>query len=258
MSDSYSALATDPALRSSLVRDCRIAAIEFADAIDSTQRRARELAAADAPDWTLVVADYQTAGRGQHGRRWLASPGSSVMFSLIVRPRTPEAMALIPIRVGIAAAVAIESIIESARVDLKWPNDLIVDGRKLGGVLAEGQVRGIDLRAIVGVGINVRPFETDPDVGATPGYADVIAGRPVDRLDLLRAVAGCIRRSVDTVSPELSIDELARYAERDWLAGRVISEPVIGTVIGISETGALVVKTSDGGIENVVSGSVRL
>jgi BirA family biotin operon repressor/biotin-[acetyl-CoA-carboxylase] ligase len=260
MADTYTALGTDRALCNAFLTDTRIAALEFLDSIDSTQRRARELAAEDAPDWTIVVADYQSAGRGQHGRRWSAVAGSSVMFSLIIRPKNPEAMALLPIRIGIATATALESVLPAdARVciGLKWPNDLMTSGGKVGGILCEGQVRGTDLRAIAGVGINVRTFDVEPEIGAAPYSLDALAGRELDRLEVLRAVAGRIRRSVDTATPELGIDELAQYAERDWLAGRTIVEPVAGSVVGINESGHLVVRTPGGTIESVVAGSVR-
>lgn len=264
MSDAYTSLAIDDAARRELREHCRIGALEFLASTDSTQSRARELATGDDAEWALVVADYQTSGRGQHGRRWSAPPGSSVIFSLVVRPRSPEAMSLIPIRTGLAAAEAIEALLgvdsrpgAAARIELKWPNDLVAGDAKLGGILCEGQMRGSDLRAVVGVGINVRRFAVEPGVIATPAFLDDVAGRPIERLEVLREVVTAIRAALDDAPPELTAAELARYAARDWLADREIVEPLEGRVSGITPRGHLIVHTADGALEEVVAGSVR-
>lgn len=259
MSDSYSQLAADAPLRRAVAEACGLRAIEFFSATDSTQRRAREVAADDASDRALVVADFQTAGRGQHGRRWSAPAGSSVMFSLVVRPSSPEAMALIPIRAGLAAAEALDALLGNRDVvGLKWPNDLMARDGKLGGILCEGQVRSTDLRAVVGVGINVHPFLPEPGVTADPTFLDLLAARDVDRLEVLQTVVGAIRRALDEDAAELSPEEIRRYAERDWLAGHSIVEPLAGTVLGLNPAGHLVVQTDQGTVEEVIAGSVRI
>jgi BirA family biotin operon repressor/biotin-[acetyl-CoA-carboxylase] ligase len=260
MSDTYTSLGIDIELRERLASECGLAAIEYHRVVDSTQRRARELAADGARDWSIVVADYQTAGRGQHGRRWSAVPGSSVMFSVIVHPEDPESMALMPIRVGLAAARALDELAgcDRATIGLKWPNDLVTESGKLGGILCEGQIRGAELRAIVGVGINVHAFEAEPGVVARPSALDAIAARTIERFDVLRAVVASMRHGLDTRSHELSVDELAEYAARDCLAGRTIDAPASGSVVGINESGYLVVRDDDGRIETVVSGSVSV
>lgn len=258
MTDTYSALGVDDVLRRELRDECRLSAIEFLRSTASTQIVARELAAPDGTDRMLVVADYQTSGRGQLGRQWSSAAGSSVMFSLVVHPSSPEAMALIPIRAGIAAAEALDAVIGiEGRILLKWPNDLVVDGAKLGGILCEGQIRDGDLRAIVGVGINVRPFTLLADVAASPAFLDEIAGRPIERLEVLRAVVKGMSSALDVSPPMLSDEELARHSSRDWLAGRDIVEPALGRVKGINGHGHLIVRAHNGDIEEVVSGSVR-
>ena len=112
--------------------------------IDSTNRRARELASAGAPHGTLVTAGAQTAGRGRQGRRWEAPAGSALLCSLVLR----EFDALLSLRAGLAVA---DVAGEAARV--KWPNDVQVDGRKVAGVLVEG--RPHEGWAVVGIGVNV-------------------------------------------------------------------------------------------------------
>ena len=259
MADTYTRLGVDDELRRSLCQRCGLSSVDFVSSIDSTQRRARELAVDESSDWTLVVADFQTAGRGQHGRRWSASPGTSVMFSLVVHPRCAEAMAQMPIRTGLAAAEALEELLGPAEtIGLKWPNDLMARDAKLGGILCEGQIRGAEVRAIVGVGINVRPF--DPLLGplTSPAFVDALAGRPVDRFELLAAVVACIRHRIDVDAAQLTDDELAQWRSRDWLAGREINAPIAGHVDGIDASGHLRVRTAEGTLETVVAGSVEL
>src|SRR5512133_1034804 len=128
MSDDLIRLTSDSALAEQMASMCGLARIEFYRSIDSTQRLARARLEAGAPAWTLVGADFQTAGRGQHGRRWLSAPGSALMFSLILRPAGAEAMALIPIRAGIVIVRALEALFGpylQERIRLKWPNDLM-------------------------------------------------------------------------------------------------------------------------------------
>src|SRR4051812_30256001 len=137
---------------------------------DSTNARARDLAAAGAPHGTVVTAREQTAGRGRQGRRWVGPPGEALLVSVILR----EFDGLLPLRAGLAVA---DVAGEAARV--KWPNDVLVDGRKLAGILVEG--RPHEGRAGVGIGVNVSAAPPGP--GAPPaGRADVEAGgglRPV-------------------------------------------------------------------------------
>ena len=261
MDDMYSRLAVDAVLAKDLCAECDIPSVEYMRAVDSTQRRARELAARDAPEWSLVVANYQTAGRGQHGRRWAAAPGSAVMFSILVVPRTHEALSLIPLRVGQIVLGTLNELAaptHDARIKLKWPNDLIARDAKLGGILCEAQTRGDDLRAVVGVGINVRPFEQTPGVSANAISLDDIAQHSIERFDVLRAIVKCLRSTLDLSSTVLAPDELARYSASDWLRGREISEPVHGTVTGINPNGHLLVRSAHGDEAAAVSGSIRL
>jgi BirA family transcriptional regulator, biotin operon repressor / biotin---[acetyl-CoA-carboxylase] ligase len=116
--------------------------------IDSTNRRARELAAAGAPHGTLVTASEQTAGRGRQGRTWTAAPGRALLCSVVVRdpPR------LLPLAAGVAVAETVESV-GDGRALVKWPNDVLVDGRKVAGILVEGRPQ--EGWAVVGIGLNV-------------------------------------------------------------------------------------------------------
>src|SRR3954468_22320857 len=126
----------------------------------STNDRARALAMAGAPHGTLVTAASQTAGRGRQGRRWIAPPGRGLLASLVVR----EPPALLPLFGAVAVA---DTVGPAARI--KWPNDVLVDGRKVAGILAEG--RPADGWAVLGIGLNVavRIADLPPELHPTAG-----------------------------------------------------------------------------------------
>lgn len=123
-------------------------------AVDSTQTTCRRLAAGGAPEGTVVVADYQRAGRGQGDRRWIAPPGAGLLFSCLLRPPAPASRW--PGLTLVAARAAVEAVAACTPVTprVEWPNDVLVGDRKLAGVLAEGVVGAAPV-VVVGVGINV-------------------------------------------------------------------------------------------------------
>ncbi len=202
--------------------------------IDSTNRRARELATAGAPHGTLVTAGVQTAGRGRQGRRWEAPPGSALLCSLVLR----EHDALLSLRAGLAVA---DVAGEAARV--KWPNDVQVDGRKVAGVLVEG--RPHEGWAVVGIGVNVSAAPDLPDATAL-GRDDVEAV-------LAELLAALERRLFE---PREATLEALRA--RDALLGvGVIWDGGEGVAEGIDGSGALLVRT-DAGVTALSAGEVHL
>jgi BirA family biotin operon repressor/biotin-[acetyl-CoA-carboxylase] ligase len=227
---------------------CGVPHLELLAETDSTQNVAHALAERGAPAGTVVLADTQSAGRGRFGRSWSSEPGAGVWCTLLERPQPANAVELLSVRVGLRLAEALDAR-AGARVGLKWPNDLMLERRKLGGILIETRWSGSTLAWVaIGVGINVVTPTAIPDATGLPG-----APRRADLLvEIVRSV-----RAAAAESGHLTADELARYAGRDVLAGRSILSPVNGTVAGIAGTGALVVETS-AGVEHVQSGSVRL
>lgn len=145
------------------------APIRFDEVTGSTNAAAAELARVGAPEWTVVAAGHQTAGRGRLGRGWVDRPGAALLCSIVLRPPIgPEAAGAVPLLVGTALAEAIADTAEAA-AGCKWPNDVLVDGRKAAGVLAEGAVHD-DRIAFVVVGIGVNLGEPPlPDVGSVRG-----------------------------------------------------------------------------------------
>jgi BirA family biotin operon repressor/biotin-[acetyl-CoA-carboxylase] ligase len=168
------------------------AIIHRLESVPSTNDTARELVRAGAAHGTVVVAEEQTHGRGTKGRSWHSPRGRGLYASFIFRWENPRelgaAFSLLPLAAGVASA---EAILESAGVEarLKWPNDLVWERRKLGGILTEGVFRaGAPGHAIVGIGINVNHEDADfpGELENTATSLRLITGRPADREGLLR------------------------------------------------------------------------
>lgn len=209
----------------------------------STSAEAVVLGAAGAPHGTMVTADQQTAGRGRQGRRWHAPVGGALLMSLVLR----EHDRLLPLRAGLAVAAVVGP---SAR--LKWPNDVLLDGRKVAGILVEAfPRRGW---AVLGIGVNVAVDTSDlpPAVRAT---AATLASPPecVEPL-LLELLAGLERQLA--ASPA---DVLAEWARRDALKGRPVAwAGGRGIAAGLDETGSLRVRGDDGALSLLDAGEVHL
>jgi BirA family biotin operon repressor/biotin-[acetyl-CoA-carboxylase] ligase len=215
-----------------LAADLALSLVAAFDEIGSTLDVAHELAAAGAAPGTLVLADSQTAGRGRLGRAWRSQPGAGVWLTLIERPSDRAALEVLSLRIGLALAPALDPFAESA-VRLKWPNDLYVADRKLGGILVEARWREqISEWVAIGVGINVRAPDGElAAAGLRPG---------VSRLDVLMRVVPAIRTAAAQTGA-LTTGEVGAFATRDRAAGRRCVEPVRGRVRGVDRSGALVV-----------------
>ena len=222
--------------------------------VGSTLDVAHQLAAAGADAGTLIVADAQTAGRGRMGRSWRSERGAGIWLTLIERPRDPSGLEVLSLRVGLALAPALDAFAPE-RVRLKWPNDLYVGDRKLGGILIEARWREQSLEWLaIGVGINLRPPANEPNA--------VGLRAEVSREDVLAAIVGPIRAAAAHGGP-LDGEELAAFASRDLAMGKPCLEPVEGIVRGISPSGALrveIVLSGDGrsALTEVRAGSLVL
>jgi BirA family biotin operon repressor/biotin-[acetyl-CoA-carboxylase] ligase len=210
--------------------------------IGSTNDRARELAAAGAPHGMLVTAGEQVAGRGRQGRIWTAPAGRALLMSLVLRTVDP----LLPLRAGLAVADVAGT---AARV--KWPNDVLVDERKLAGVLVEA--RPHEGWAVLGIGLNVAiELETLPDEIRARAAT---LGRPPSALDatLAELLLALERRLAEPAEAALSA-----LRERDALTGRAIRwDGGEGTAAGIAGDGALLVRSA-AGEARLAAGEVHL
>jgi BirA family biotin operon repressor/biotin-[acetyl-CoA-carboxylase] ligase len=203
--------------------------------VGSTNARARELAEGGAPHGTLVTASEQTAGRGRQGRTWVTPPGTAIAASVILR----EFDDLLPLRAGLAVADLAGG---AARV--KWPNDVLLDGRKVAGILVEARAPEW---AVVGIGVNV--------VSVPPEVADIATS--LERDDVEGALSELLR-ALDRRVAQPPGDVLAAVRERDALLGqRVRWNGGEGVGAGIDASGALLVDTP-GGTVSLSSGEVHL
>jgi BirA family biotin operon repressor/biotin-[acetyl-CoA-carboxylase] ligase len=209
---------------------------------DSTNERAKELALGGALHGTLVTADEQSAGRGRQGRPWTAPPRSAVLMSLVTRRLAPT--------LPLAAAVAICDALP-ARCEIKWPNDIWLERRKLAGILVEGRPQ--DGWAVLGIGLNVTTEGFPPEL-AEIATSLRIAGVELDTEAVLAALLG----SLDEWLEAPAEDVLAAWSERDALRGeRVRWAAGEGKAAGIDASGALVVETDDGRV-TLDAGEVHL
>jgi len=237
--------------------------LELYDRITSTNTRAIALARQGAPQGTLVLAEAQTAGRGRLGRRWYAPPGSSLLMSLILRPllapRQAQCTTMI-CSLGIVEAVAREC---GLAAQVKWPNDIVLDGKKLGGLLTELGLHGDQLDyVVVGMGLNVNlDVAALPDLMTPATSLSAEAGRCISRLELLSAILEGIEARSDRLVRGWSPHEewrqhLATLGE--WVRVSSLEEVIEGTAEDVDEDGALLVRTDDGELRRVLVGDVTL
>lgn len=208
---------------------------------DSTNERARELAGAGAPHGTLVTASAQTAGRGRHGRSWVAQAGEALLMTVLLRGLEPR-HALLPMMAAVAVCDAVEEV-AAVRCEIKWPNDVWVGARKLSGILVEA--RPAADWAVVGIGVNVAVRAFPPELQETA--TSLALAHPDELLDELLPA---LDRWTSAEAPIV----LGAWRRRDALAGvRVRWQDGEGVARGIDEDGGLVVEL-DGG-ERVVLGA---
>jgi BirA family biotin operon repressor/biotin-[acetyl-CoA-carboxylase] ligase len=235
--------------------------LRYYPSIGSTNLVAKRLAVEGAPAGTTIIADQQTAGRGRRGRTWLAPPGTSLLLSVILRPiievdRLPQLL----MASALAAAGAIERS-TGLSVRLKWPNDIMLRGRKLGGILIESGLRGEVLDyTVVGIGLNVN-FDVDnvPELAETATSLSKELGRAIDRLELVRRLLHLLEAEHDSLLAGRSPHQ--RWTDRLTGVGDLleISTPwgeEKGILEGVDSEGSLVLRKDDGSIARITVGDV--
>jgi BirA family biotin operon repressor/biotin-[acetyl-CoA-carboxylase] ligase len=250
----------------------RFAAVRWVAETGSTNADLLAAARSGAPDGDVLVADHQTAGRGRLGRLWEAQPGTSLLVSVLVRPRVALDKAhLLTVALGLAALDALEEV-AGVTAALKWPNDVVLPDsqvgggpvdRKLGGILAESVVTGGQLDAVViGMGLNVNwPLGLPPELAEIAVAANHAAGHEVDRAALLVVVLRRFAEHLETIgAPGGPAEVSERYEQRCRTIGREVRVELAdgsftGTATGITDAGHLVVSTTDGRRE-VTAGDV--
>ena len=238
--------------------------VHFVRETDSTNRWAKDLAKQGAPHGTLCVADFQSAGRGRLGRQWTAPPGSSVMFSLLLRPGLkPEKAPALTLVMGLSVALAIKAF--GYLVSIKWPNDVVINGKKICGILTEMETMGNEIGyVVIGTGINVDirsfPPETQDKATSLALEGDAVP----DRNQVLSKVLGEFEKNFELYEKRQDLSMLqesyeALLANRDQPV-RVLGKDASfeGICLGINESGALKIRTASGEIRFVNSGEVSV
>jgi len=248
-------VALDGVSASELARRWGVPQVGLFRQLPSTLDAIHDLGAQGAAEGTVVLAEEQTAGRGRDGRTW-RSPLGGVWLAMLFRP-PPERVELgaASIRAGLALADAVDALLAAPATRLKWPNDVLLDDRKLAGILSEARWQGGRLQWLaVGLGVNVcNEIPADVAKRAIALRERLPAVRRLDVLDhLVPALA-----LVTTSGAALSERECAAFAARDWLRGRQIRSPAAGLARGLRPDGALLVDLGAGTI-GVREGHVEL
>ncbi|MCX6543602.1 MAG: biotin--[acetyl-CoA-carboxylase] ligase [Acidobacteria bacterium] len=239
--------------------------IVYVPEVTSTNDVAARLAEAGAGEGTTVVAETQIAGRGRHGRTWCSPPGAGLYVSAIVRPDRPTTAgprsSLLTLMAGVALADAIREA-TGLVAEIKWPNDLMVAGRKLAGILAEGAAQGTSLEYIVlGFGINLRAAAYPPDIAARATSIEAELGRQIDRGALLArslvqlsrvraAMAG--NRTSAVIDRWRQLAPSADGSPVEWQTGEGVRR---GLTAGVDDGGALLINVA-GTIERATAGEI--
>lgn len=215
-----------------------------------------------APDWSLVLADSQTAGRGRAGRRWITQPGVALAMSVVVRPES-SFLAYLPRFTGLAALGLIGALGRlGLQGKLKWPNDVLLEGKKVAGVLVEADWEGQVLDAlVVGMGVNVALGSLpDPDKVRYPATSvETVLGQALDRWALLGWILGEMRTLQQELPEEgfLKAWNSALAFRGAWVrftpAGQ---EPQDVKILGVAESGALVFEDKAGRQESALAGEI--
>ncbi|MDI7275788.1 MAG: biotin--[acetyl-CoA-carboxylase] ligase [Anaerolineae bacterium] len=235
--------------------------IAYYESVGSTNDEARRLALAGAPEGTLVLAEEQTAGRGRLQRRWLAPRGQALLFSLVFYP-TFEARDAFRLTM-LASLACVQAVQEQTglRPEIKWPNDLLLQGKKLAGILSELGQAGDRLYAVVGIGLNVNvDFSPWPELREQATSLREALGRPVPRLPILQATLRRMEAGYDRLRTGASpFDEwMANLATLGQSVQVTTPEGTFeGKASGVDPDGALQVTLPDGSTRRVLAGDVE-
>lgn len=233
--------------------------------LDSTNTTARELAESGAEEGTVVIAESQRRGRGRLGRTWVSPPNRNCYLSLVLRPLlAPSDAPLLTLVAGLAAVEAAREWHD--RVAIKWPNDLVADGRKLGGILTEMSTDNETIRFVVagiGVNLNSQPEDFPPEVRAIATSLCRLTGAPVDRAGFAARLLYHLEQRYDQFQHDGFAPLATVWEQYSCLTNRDIvvqsqAEHLAGVVLGLASDGTLRVRDAQGNERRVVAGDVTV
>lgn len=237
----------------------------FLDEVDSTNNEVKRLAEHGAPEGLLVVADQQNTGKGRRGRNWASPKGSGIWMSFLLRPSFEPYHASM---LTLVAAMAVEEAVRSIcglECGIKWPNDIVVDGRKICGILTEMSTDVDSIQyVVVGIGINANTESFPEEIRATATSLRLAAGFPVNRAALAAEVMNAWEKYYGRFLETLDFGELKEeYNLRLVNRGRQVrvlapKGEYSGIARGINDAGELLVELEDGSVRTVMSGEVSV
>jgi len=236
--------------------------VHYFETLDSTNNLAKELAAQGAPEGALVAAEAQTGGRGRLGREWDSPPGVGLYVSLVLRPLLPpQELPQITLTTAVAVARAVRRAAGVA-LGIKWPNDLILNGKKLGGVLTEMESESDRIRhVVVGLGLNVNNPAFAGDLAATATSLALATGRGFSRVHLLKAWLEEFDGLYDRFLHQGFADILEEWKGLTVTLGKPVTvrqgpRKISGLALDVAPDGALLLGTAGGEIVRVISGEI--
>ena len=239
--------------------------IYFYEETDTTNNRARELALEGAPEGTLVVAEKQTAGRGRRGKVWESPLGTGIWMSLVLRPQImPAEASVLTLLCGLATAEAIEAE-TGLSAGIKWPNDILINGKKAVGILTEMDCEMSEVHFVIpGIGINVNTASFPPEIAEIATSLYLECGKTVSRRRLVHRVLERLEEHYETFLRTGSFAAMLEdYRKHCITLGKEVHvlgrEPFFAEALDITPEGELVVRRADNGKEEVVfSGEVSI
>jgi BirA family biotin operon repressor/biotin-[acetyl-CoA-carboxylase] ligase len=242
--------------------------IEWFAEIDSTNRHALAIASQGAPHGTAVIAEAQSAGRGRLGRSFFSPPRANLYVSFVLRPRGAAAtLGTLPLAAGVGLAETVAAELgDGARVELKWPNDVLVDGKKVSGILVERASASPDAPLVLGIGVNlnVDPATFPDDFRARASSLSARAGRPIDRARFAAELFERLEGALDAhaaggfAALRERFDAFFRMTGRRVRVADAAERVREGLVLGVGADGSLRLGTYDGGEERLLAGDVTV
>jgi BirA family biotin operon repressor/biotin-[acetyl-CoA-carboxylase] ligase len=237
--------------------------LHFFETIGSTNDEAKRLAAEGAPEGTVVVALEQTAGRGRQDRSWLSEPGKNLTFTIVLRPRiAPASLGVVSLYASAATAECVTSL-AGKPAGCKWPNDVVLSGRKIAGILCESSISAAGVAfAVVGIGLNVNQEVFPAGLAARSTSVAIETGRTTDLSRALCSLLGTLEARYAPAGDGWPASVIGEWTKRNVVLGsRVEAVSGSGRIGGIARAvtgaGALVIETPGGAVE-VSAGDVHL
>jgi BirA family biotin operon repressor/biotin-[acetyl-CoA-carboxylase] ligase len=238
----------------------------FFPTLDSTNLEAKRRAESGTKAVTLIVADAQTAGRGRMGRTWESPKGKGLYFSLLLCPRVKPALApLITLAAGLSLGITLKEM-GAAPIIIKWPNDILLQEKKIAGILCEMKTMGTEVEYVVaGIGINLsqKPNDFSPEVSPRAGSLEFLTEKDWDKERILRNFLNAFLPEIKNLEGGGSADLTQRWEQGSGLLGRKIQvlsrrQPLEGEVVGLNPLGHLRLKLADGTIQNLIDEETTL